>query len=288
MTYRTEGRAPADVDWLDGRVGTMPETDQGFGRTGPVRATEVTVEINGRRLLDEVDLLAPAGRLTGILGPNGAGKSTLLRALSGVATPTAGQVEVAGRPVATLSRRDRARTIALVEQEAGTELPLTVTDVVMLGRTPHRQAWAAASVHDQEMVADALAAVGLSALAHQSWRTLSGGERQRTQLARALAQQPSALLLDEPTNHLDVQAQLGVLALVRRLGVTAVASLHDLNLAAAHCDHLVLLSRGRVVASGAPAEVLVPDTVQDVYGVRPRIVETGASGRPVLVFDPSP
>lgn len=253
-----------------------------------VRASDVTVTVNGRQLVDSVDLVAPAGRLTGILGPNGAGKSTLLRVLSGIATPTRGRVEVAGRPVASLGRRDRARTIALVEQEAGTELPLTVSDVVMLGRTPHRQAWSTASDHDQEVVEEALAAVGLSALAHQSWRTLSGGERQRAQLARALAQQPSALLLDEPTNHLDVQAQLGVLALVRRLPVTAVASLHDLNLAAAHCDHLVLLSRGRVVASGTPAEVLVPDTVHAVYGVRPRIVEVNADGRPVLAFDPSP
>lgn len=261
----------------------------GIGAPGEIRASGVSVTTAGRRLIDRVGLVAPAGRLTGILGPNGAGKSTLLRVLAGVAAPTEGQVQVAGRPVASLNRRERSRSLALVEQEAGTELPLTVADVVMLGRTPHRQAWSAASAHDHSVVDEALAAVGLTALAHQSWRTLSGGERQRAQLARALAQQPSVLLLDEPTNHLDVQAQLGVLSLVRRLDVTAVASLHDLNLAAAHCDHLVLLSQGRVVASGVPAEVLVPDTVQAVYGVRPRVLEVDHTRRPVLVFDgPAP
>ena len=272
---------PVDTE----RSGPAP---MGTQRTAEeVRADAITVAVNGRRLVDAVDLVAPAGRLTGILGPNGAGKSTLLRVLSGVSAPASGRVEIGGRPLASLSRRDRARTIAFVEQEAGTDLPLTVTDVVMLGRTPHRQSWSTSSALDRRVVADALDAVGLTALARQSWRTLSGGERQRAQLARALAQQPSALLLDEPTNHLDVQAQLGVLALVRRLDVTAVASLHDLNLAAAHCDHLVLLSHGRLVASGSPAEVLTPDIVQEVYGVRPRILEVDGSGRPVLVFTPS-
>jgi iron complex transport system ATP-binding protein len=253
---------------------------------------DVRWRVGGRDVLDGVDLEAGEGRLVGLLGPNGAGKSSLLRFVAGVSTAVAprggptGHVTWRGTDLPALRPRERARRVAFVEQDAHTELDLTVRDVVGLGRTPHRGALGTATGQDVAAVDRALEAVGLGALSGRALATLSGGERQRVHLARGLAQEPELLLLDEPTNHLDVRAQLTVLGLVRAAtatGLTAVVAVHDLNLAAAHCDDVVLLAEGRVVAAGAVGEVLVPEVVDAVYGVRTTVLRT-ADDRPVLAF----
>jgi len=162
-----------------------------------------------------------------------------------------------------------------------------VREAVHLGRTPHLSRWGGLTARDHAAVDAALEAAGVSALADRRLGTLSGGERQRAHLARALAQEPRVLLLDEPTNHLDVHARLELLALLRSLvaaDVTVVAALHDLNLAAAACDHVVLLADGRVAAEGPVEEVLVPDVVEPVYGVRCDVLTHPVTGRPVLTF----
>ncbi|MEU9517472.1 ABC transporter ATP-binding protein [Streptomyces sp. NPDC048224] len=243
-------------------------------------AERVSRTAGGRLVLDGVDLSPRTGATTGLLGPNGSGKSTLLRMLAGVLAPASGVVTLDGRPLDRVARRDVARRVAVVEQQTDTQVELTVRDVVRLGRIPHRRAWAPASAADEEAVADALDRTGLTGQTERLWHTLSGGERQRVQIARALAQQPRELLLDEPTNHLDVQHQLDVLALVAALPVTSVIALHDLNLAAMYCDHLVVLAEGRVVARGAPEEVLTADLVAKVYRVDAEITRTGPGGRP--------
>ncbi|NMR19080.1 ABC transporter ATP-binding protein [Cellulomonas fimi] len=255
-------------------------------------------EVDGALILDGVDVTVPTGSVGALLGPNGSGKSSLLRLVAGVggAVPsahgpgrTSGVVTLAGADLRGMRPRERARRVALVEQEGASDVALTVRDVVMLGRTPHRSRWAPDSSQDHAVVDRALAAVGMTGFARRAFPTLSGGERQRVQLARALAQEPALLLLDEPTNHLDVQAQLTTLDLVRRsarAGTTALVALHDLNLAAAWCDHVVLLSRGRVAAAGAVEEVLTPDVIDPVYGVRTTVLRHPATGRPVLTFAP--
>jgi iron complex transport system ATP-binding protein len=170
------------------------------------------------------------------------------------------------------------------------DVALAVHDAVGLGRTPHRSTWAGETEHDRQVVAAALAAVELTDLAERSLETLSGGERQRVHLARALAQEPELLLLDEPTNHLDVHAQLAALTLLRRLaddGLTALVALHDLNLAAAYCDHVVLLDAGRVAAAGPVEQVLVPEVIDPVYRVSTTVLRHPATGRPVLSFSPA-
>ncbi|MDG9688978.1 ABC transporter ATP-binding protein [Streptomyces sp. DH17] len=247
-------------------------------------AERVSRAAGGRLILDGVDLSPRPGAMTGLLGPNGSGKSTLLRLLAGVLAPASGVVTLDGRPLDRIGRRDVARRVAVVEQQADTQVELTVLDVVRLGRIPHRRAWAPASAADEEAVAEAMARTGLTGQADRLWHTLSGGERQRVQIARALAQGPRELLLDEPTNHLDIQHQLDVLALVAALPTTSVVALHDLNLAAMYCDHLVVLSEGRVVATGGPAEVLTADLVAEVYGVRAEVTGTGPGGRPHVRF----
>ncbi|MFE0700376.1 ABC transporter ATP-binding protein [Streptomyces sp. NPDC058872] len=235
-------------------------------------------------VLDGVSVRLVPGTVTGLLGPNGSGKSTLLRLLSGVLAPHSGTVTLDGEPLGGLGRRTVARRLAAVEQQADTQTDLTVVDVVRLGRVPHRRAWTPASADDEAAVRTALERTGLADRARQPWRTLSGGERQRAQIARALAQEPRELLLDEPTNHLDVQHQLDLLALVAGLGLTAVVALHDLNLAAMYCDRLVVLARGRVVASGAPEEVLTEELIAEVYRVRSTVTRPGPDGRPHIRF----
>ncbi|MEU2199465.1 putative F420-0 ABC transporter ATP-binding protein [Isoptericola sp. NPDC019482] len=259
-------------------------------------AARVSWSTGGRLILDGVDVTAPAGAVTGLLGPNGSGKSTLLRVLAGVQAPSEGgtdsraRVVFAGADLLALPRRRRARTLALVEQEASTDLPVTVLDAVLLGRIPHRSLLAGDSADDRAAARRALDAVGALLLADREVTTLSGGERQRVHMARALAQGPALILLDEPTNHLDIAAQLDALRVLRELadhGVTVLAALHDLQLAAQHCDHLVLLSGGRVVAAGDVRDVLVPDVLDPVYGVRTEVLTHPRTGRPVLTFAPA-
>lgn len=235
----------------------------------------------GPALLRGVSVAAPAGAVTGLIGPNGAGKTTLLRTLAGLHPPSSGEVVLAGRPLRGFTRHQRAAMVALLEQQADTELPMSVLEVVLLGRIPHRSRWQPAGRHDTDLALGALAAVRLDGFAGRRWSSLSGGERQRVQLARALAQEPRVLLLDEPTNHLDLRAQWDILTLARDSGRTVIAALHDLNLAAAFCDHLVVLDRGEVAATGTPTEVLTADLVERVYRVRPEVVRTVA-GRPVF------
>ncbi|MEU0938038.1 ABC transporter ATP-binding protein [Embleya sp. NPDC005971] len=234
-------------------------------------AEHVGVRVDGATLLTDVTVGFALGRVTGLLGPNGAGKTTLLRALAGLRRPQTGRVLLDGEDLYSLTARRRARRVAFMEQQADTALPLTARQVIDLGRTPHRGRWPVlpglATAHEQAVLAEAAAATDVGALLDRTWSSLSGGERQRVQLARALVQEPEVLLLDEPTNHLDLRYQLGFLDTVRGLGITTVAALHDLELAAAYCDDVAVLLEGRLVAHGPVAEVLTSATIARVYGV---------------------
>jgi iron complex transport system ATP-binding protein len=242
--------------------------------------------IDGTMILRDVSASIQTGSVTGLLGPNGAGKSTLLRLIAGIDTADSGTVTLDDVSIGSLSRRDAARRIALLEQNAAPSVELTVLEVVLLGRIPHRSTLMGSfsGEADRAVAFDALTAVGAASLSDRSWHTLSGGQQQRVQIARAMAQQPSLLLLDEPTNHLDVSAQLSLLGQVRDLGVTAIMALHDLNLAAAYCDRILLLDGGRLVAAGTPDEVLTPETIGAVYGVDCFILEHPRGGHPVIVY----
>ncbi|GAB94950.1 iron complex transport system ATP-binding protein [Kineosphaera limosa] len=225
-------------------------------------------------VLRPLDVAVEPGRLTGVVGPNGSGKTTLLHLIAGLRRPTQGTVHYAEADAARLSSRRRAQLVALVEQHPQTTLELTVRQVVELGRIPHVGRWPGSKDGDADAVAQALAVASVGHLAHRKWPTLSGGERQRAQLARAIAQRPRLLLLDEPTNHLDLRHQIALLQTVAGLGVTTVAVLHDLDLAAAFCDDLVVLDEGRLVAAGPTAQVLSERLVAEVFSVRARVQHT--------------
>ncbi|QOR72017.1 ABC transporter ATP-binding protein [Ruania alkalisoli] len=254
-----------------------------------IEVADLTAEGLGYRvesaeLLREVSLSLRAGEVTGILGPNGSGKSTLLRVLIGALPPSAGLLRLDGTDARELNRRTRAQAMAFVEQEAHAEITLSAREVVLLGRIPHRGPFGGDSPADLDLAQECLTRAGAAQLADRDFATLSGGERQRVQLARALAQQPRLLLLDEPTNHLDVAAQLAMLALVREVadaGTGVLMALHDLAHAAHACDQVLVLHQGEVAAAGAPADVLTPDLIAQVYGVRAEWV-TGRTGRTLL------
>lgn len=247
----------------------------------------VVVRLGGTTVLDGVSLACRPGRVTGLLGPNGSGKTTLLHTVAGLRRPAAGRVLLGGQDVHALRARERARLVALVEQVASTSLELPVRQVVDLGRVAHRVRFGPplSDPDGADAVARAMATAQVEHLADRSWHALSGGERQRVHLARALAQEPAVLLLDEPTNHLDLGHQLDFLERVRGLGLTTVAALHDLELAAAYCDDLVVLDRGRLVAHGPVAEVLTPALVAEVYGVRVTVEPHPTQPRPHVRWD---
>ncbi len=247
-------------------------------------ARDVRWSAGGRLIVAGVDVDVTPRRLVGVLGPNGSGKSSLLRCLAGLVRPDGGVVHLGDDEIRSLRRRTIAQRLAFVEQDAAIDVPLTVLEVVLLGRTPHRRLLESDNEHDRRLSAQALQATGVAHLADRLWPTLSGGERQRVRIARAMVQQPSVLLLDEPTNHLDIAHQLEILRLVRQSGIATLAALHDLNLAAMFCDALIVLDAGRIVAAGSPAEVLTIELVRDVYGVACLVAPEPATGRPVITY----
>jgi iron complex transport system ATP-binding protein len=246
----------------------------------------VQVRIDDAILVDGIDLVAEPGQMLGLVGPNGSGKSTILRSIYRAIRPSMGVVHLDDDDVWRLSARESAQRSAVVAQEAPAEFDLTVTEVVAMGRTPHKRILERDSLEDARIVADALARVEMAQFSHRAFATLSGGEKQRVLVARALAQRSRVLILDEVTNHLDIHAQLGLLELVHGLGVTVVAALHDLNLAASYCDSVCLVNRGAVVAVGSVAEVLTPERLAEVFGVRAHCGIHPITGRPLLTFGP--
>lgn len=242
-------------------------------------AHDVRWGTSGRMIVDGVTLTAAPGRMLGLIGPNGSGKSSLLRLLCRLRKVSSGVVTLDDLDIRRIRRSELARRLAFVEQQASTDIQLTVRDVVRLGRTPHRGALASWTMQDEAAVEAALARVDMSDRRDQPWHTLSGGERQRVHIARALAQTPGELILDEPTNHLDIQHQLSILALVRQLDITCVVALHDLNLASLFCDEIAVMHEGRLVCSGPPEAVLTESLIRRVFGVEVSIRTSAASGR---------
>jgi iron complex transport system ATP-binding protein len=252
---------------------------------GPaLRVDGVTVEAGGRAIVRDVSFAVDSGERVALVGPNGAGKSTLLRVLAGTLRPTAGRVELGGEPIAAMSRGTVARRLAVVPQQAALPFAMRVEDVVALGRLPHEDPIRGSRPADRAAVAAAIDRVGLGHLMGRDARELSLGERQLVLLALAVAQAAPVLLLDEPTVHLDLRHQVEAMELLRDLnerdGTAMVAVLHDLGLAALFFPRLVVLDRGRLVADGAPGDVLTDDLIRDVFGVEPSIVRLAATVAP--------
>ncbi len=250
--------------------------------SGPALLVDgATVEVRGRAILRDVSLRLEHGERVALIGPNGAGKSTLLRVLAGILRPTAGRVLLDDQPIAGVDRAEVARRLAVVPQQTALPFSMRVEEVVALGRLPHESVLRGASPADRAAVAAAIDRVGLGHLIGRDARELSLGERQLVLLALAVAQAAPVLLLDEPTVHLDLRHQVEAMELLRDLnerdGTALVAVLHDLGLAAHFFPRLIVIDHGRVVADGAPAEVLSDDLIRDVFGVSPALVRLAAA-----------
>ncbi|WP_026875998.1 ABC transporter ATP-binding protein [Jiangella gansuensis] len=245
---------------------------------------DLTVALGGTDVVRSVSMAVEDGRFVGLLGPNGSGKSTLLRTLYRAVTPRAGRALLNEDDVRRLRPRDVARAVAVMLQETSAEFDLTVLEVVLLGRVPHRSSFGRDTAQDLRIAEEALVRVGALELADRMVGQLSGGQKQRVMLARALAQAGPVLVLDEPTNHLDIAHQLELMRIVGSLDRTVIAALHDLNLAAAHCDEVAVLKDGRLVAYGPPRDVLTRELVRQVFDVDARFLPDPETGRTVLAF----
>ncbi|WJK44022.1 ABC transporter ATP-binding protein [Solwaraspora sp. WMMA2056] len=252
-----------------------------------MRARSLRLGYGDRVVVPQLDLDVVDGAVTAIVGPNGCGKSTLLRALGRLLRPTGGDVLLDGEQIQRMPTREVARRLGILPQAPSAPDGLTVADLVVRGRQPHQSWLRQWSRADEKIVAQALAWTGLSDLAERPVDTLSGGQRQRAWISMALAQGTDILLLDEPTTYLDLAHQIDVLDLVDRLhrerGRTVVMVLHDLNLAARYARHLVAMKDGRVLAAGAPAEMLTAELVEEVFGLRVMVIDDPASGTPLVV-----
>ena len=238
-----------------------------------LNAHSVTVSLSGREIVHDVSLAIAAGEVVALLGPNGAGKSTLMRALAGI-IPFAGTLEVAGRPTATMRVGERARAIAYLPQDHVVHWPISIENLVLLGRLPHQRFGQAVSAVDRQAALTAMRMMQIGDLADRPATEVSGGELARALAARAIAQDTPVIIADEPASGLDPAHQIRLMSAFRSLaaeGKAVLLSIHDIELAARWSDRIVMMSDGRIVADGAPGEAISAALLARVYGIKARI-----------------
>ncbi|CAM2984989.1 ABC transporter ATP-binding protein [Paenibacillus sediminis] len=246
---------------------------------------------DGQFVLEGVNWHINQGEWWGIIGPNGSGKSTLLHLISGTEKLTNGDISIQGKPISNYSRKELSRIVAVLQQDGVPQIHFPVRDVIEMGRFPY-QDWLGREQQGYEekdqLLNEIMSKLELDSIADRSVDELSGGQRQRVALGKVMAQEPQVLLLDEPTTYLDIRYQLQFMELVQKWrmdnGLTIIAVLHDLNLAAQFCDKLLVLKDGKAVSSGTPAEILTRDNIHSVFKVNPAIVAHPDSGVPQLLL----
>ena len=231
----------------------------------------VNIDIDGLNILKDINLSIKPHSFVGILGTNGAGKSTLLKCLYKYQKISSGSIYIDDVNIKNISSKNIAKSMAVVLQEIPMDFGMSVYDVVMMGRMPHKKLFSSVSKEDINFVRYSLKKVGMQDFINKPFSTLSGGEKQRVLIARALCQTPEILLLDEPTNHLDIKHQINTMHLIKQLNTTTVAVVHDLNIAAAFCDYICVLKDNTVYKFGTPQDVLTPDTLENIFNIKTNI-----------------
>lgn len=246
-----------------------------------LRVEGISVSLKSREILNDISFELRKGDLVALLGPNGSGKSTILRTLFGLLKPVQGVVYLDGKSVHSMQIQDVAKVLGYLPQE-NSETSLRVIDVVLLGRTPY--IGMSPSMNDIRLARKAIELVGLRGLESRYFSELSGGEKQKVMLARIFCQETDFLLLDEPTSHLDIKSQVEVMGIVKRMvekGKAAIVAVHDINLATAFCNRILMVKDGRIVHAGSPFEVVNPESIREVFGVEADVVRY--NGRVLVV-----
>jgi len=261
-------------------------------QSAQMQVSTLSWQIDQLNILKDISFAINPGQFVGLIGPNGAGKSSLLRCLYRYVKPSAGTIAFNGKDAWQYHAIDYAKHIAVVLQESPAHFNLSVYDVVSLGLLPNQSRFSdvfggmfgGVSADDKAHIVNALKQVGLIDKIEQTFSSLSGGEKQRALIARAIVQAPSFLIMDEPTSHLDIKYQIQIMELAKSLGITVLASFHDLNLASAMCDQLLVLDQGRLVANDCPEKVLTAELISDVFGICAQINKHPQHGRPHLTY----
>ncbi len=251
-----------------------------------VRVSDLEIYLGNNHILKGLDMYVGEKEFVGIIGPNGSGKSTLLRCIYRILKPSMGTIMLNEEDIKSFSIKETAKKIAVVSQHNSYNFEFTVSDMVLMGRSPHKKFMEKENKDDYKIMMNSLEKVGMKDFAHRNFSSLSGGEQQRIILARALAQKTDCLILDEPTNHLDIKYQLQLMDTVRSLGITVVAAIHDLNIAAMYCDKICAIKDGKIIKYGTPKEVLNKEFIKTLYEVDSTITEDTGTGLLNIVFKP--
>ncbi|MGD6793918.1 ABC transporter ATP-binding protein [Metabacillus indicus] len=251
------------------------------------KSERITAGYENNLILHDVSLSIPSNKISIMIGANGCGKSTLLKTMARLIKPASGQVTLNGKPISKIPPKQLARVLGLLPQSPIVPEGITVADLVGRGRYPHQTFLKGWTKKDYEAVAKAMEIMNITEFADRSIDELSGGQRQRVWIAMALAQQTDILFLDEPTTYLDITYQIEILDLLtdlnRKHGTTIVMVLHDINLSARYADHIFALQQGRLVAEGAPTEVITSTLIKDIFGLNCTVIPDPVSGSPSVV-----
>ncbi|GAA0720137.1 ABC transporter ATP-binding protein [Clostridium malenominatum] len=237
-------------------------------------------------ILKGLDIDVEKKEFVGIIGPNGSGKSTFLKCIYRVLKPHKGTIFLDEKNIKDFSIKETSKKMAVVSQHNNYNFDFTVGEMVLMGRSPHKKIIEKDNKKDYEIMEESLEKVGMKDYVKRSFSTLSGGEKQRIILARALAQKTEFLILDEPTNHLDIKYQLQFMSTVKSLGITVVAAIHDLNMAALYCDKIYAMKSGEIVRCGTPKEVLTKNIIRTLYEVEVKVIEDEETGILNIVYKP--
>lgn len=246
----------------------------------------LTYSYDDKEAASDVTINVEKGEFVGIIGPNGSGKSTVLKNVYRAITPDSGTITLGDENLLKMKYKKSAQKLAVVGQENKIPFDFLVEEMVAMGRTPHKKLFDIDTDDDKYIIHHALEHVGMEKKAKRHYQNLSGGEKQRVLLARTIAQESDFFILDEPTNHLDINYQMQIFDFIKRLKVTVLSAIHDLNMAALYCDRIYAMKDGRIVYSGTPEEVLTEERIYDVFGVKSSVVKHPVTGKLSITFLP--
>lgn len=247
----------------------------------------LTFSYGEKETIKDVSIEVDKGEFVGLIGPNGSGKSTVLKNVYRGLTPDKGSILLDGENILKMSYKKSARKMAVVGQENDVPFDFMVEEIVAMGRSPHKKIFDIDNEHDKQIVHHALEHMGMEQMAKKNYLNLSGGEKQRVIIARAIAQESDFMILDEPTNHLDISYQMEIFDFIKRLNVTVLSAIHDLNLAALYCDRIYVLKKGKIVLCGTPEEVFTPENIFDIYGIHSSVMKHPVTGKMSITYLPA-